>query len=282
MESIFNWLATIALGMALVSTAASKGTPPPCTAGVCFVNDASKLAYEKANNCTFQSTACSTLNAQTQCCVTDPKTHQQTLIDKQITKPPASFNWTTYVQECPKMHQSDSPPDALWKTCVPGKIQDPSDATDFYTIIKAQKNSTNPNARTYCIDGCSTPPKVVTALFNAGSFLVADRENPSGYPSASFEPACSNHDICYQTCSASLTQSACDEQLLAQSDAACATIPPDVTVKKIISGGKAGPLTIYTNVRDACMTAAKRMNQGLYLFGKAAFQTRREQYCKCC
>jgi hypothetical protein len=266
----------LAASSALVCLTASAATVTAlnspvatCSGGICFMSPAAKAAYEKANNCTFSG--CPNLNAQTQCCVTDSTTGKQTPVAKQITSAPQTFNWANYVNECTNMHQSEAKPDALWQSCTVGKKQSPS---DDYTIIQVKQNPNDPNARPYCIDGCSTPPPVVRALYLAGTFLVADRNDPSGVPSASFLPACSNHDICYQTCSASLNESTCDQQLLNQSDAACQTIPANQT------GKNAYGFTV--NVRNSCLSAASTMYKGLQEFGSKAFNMRREQMCQCC
>jgi hypothetical protein len=240
-----------------------------CSGGICFSSPAAKAAYEKANNCTFSG--CPNLNAQTQCCVTDPSTGKQTPVDKQISSAPKTFSWQNYVKECTNMHQSDAKPDSLWQSCTVGKKQSSS---DDYAIIRVMQNPNDPNARPYCIDGCSTPPSVVGALFALGIFLVPDRNDPSGVASASFLTACSNHDVCYQTCSASLDESACDKQLLSQSDAACQTIPANQT--SYTTQGQ------IIGVRDSCLAAAQTMYEGLVKYGSKAFNMRREQMCQCC
>jgi len=275
LKALLRGLQVVAFGTLLSFGASSAPVTPlnapvaACAGGICFLTPAAKAAYEKANNCTFPN--CPNLNAQTQCCVIDPSSGKSTPVDKQITSTPKSFNWANYVKQCPNMHQSESKPDSLWQSCTVGKKQSPS---DDYPILQVKQNPSDPNARPYCIDGCSTPPGVVRTLYLAGIFLKEDQNDPSGVPSASFLPACSNHDICYQTCSASMDQSACDQQLLNQSDAACQTIPPNQTAKNAYG--------FTVNVRSKCLSAASTMNTGLKDFGSKAFNMRREQMCQCC
>ena len=105
------------------------------------------------------------MNAQTQCCVTDPKTHSPAMVEKQVTAANGSVNWVSYVKQCPSMHQSDAPPDALWQACKVGRKQSPA---DDYPIMVVKSNPSDPKVRPYCIDGCSTPPNVVSALYHLG------------------------------------------------------------------------------------------------------------------
>ena len=176
------------------------------------------------------------------------------------------------------MTQNSAPPDALWAQCVVGHKHSPS---DDYNVVLVEKNG---SSRDYCIDGCSTPPGAVTSLWRSGIFIFQDKDNPTGNgpggfgPSSSFFNACAQHDRCYQTCSMGTDQSACDNKLLADMLAACATIPPAHTTTFIGNLGR--PKTV--NTREKCTSAANDMHTGLQVGGSGAFKTRRSQYCQCC
>lgn len=249
--------------------------PKICEVHACFKDEAVKKQFESQNNCKFVSKdLCGDkpLDTAKQCCGKDATTGNAKVKNKQATQLDPNFDWPIYQKECPNMRQSEAPPDSVWQQCTVGQRQNP--ATDDWPILVVKQNATNPNARPYCIDGCSTPKNVVDVLYSTGIFLVENKDNPTGYSGASFLNACSNHDICYQTCGASFDQTTCDNKLLTESFNACEIIPRDLTT-----------IDVLGNVRhtySACKNAANKMNTGLYLKGKAAFLTRKQQYCQCC
>ena len=256
-------------------TMSCAGPPKACVEQVCFKNDASKLQYEQQNNYKFANKELcgdKPLDAATQCCGKDAKSGDAKIKSRQITQLDSNFDWASYQKECANMRQSEGKPDGLWAQCVIGKRQDP--ATDDWPILTVQKNFGNSNARPYCVDGCSTPRSVVNSLYNFGVFLVEDKENPSGFPGASFVGACSTHDVCYQTCGPSYDQDSCDNKLLSDSLHACEVIPRNHV--SIDSFGDS------RNTFAACRNAANKMNTGLQVGGKKAFSTRKQQYCQCC
>ena len=177
------------------------------------------------------------------------------------------------------MKQSGAPPDALWAQCEVGQKHNPS--KDDWVVAIKEKNGAS---RDYCIDGCSTPPAVVNLLWRTGVFIFEDKDNPTGKgpggigATSSFFNACAAHDRCYQTCSIGVDQSACDNRLLTDSLAACATIPPAHTTTFINNLGESDD----ENTRAKCEGAANKMHTGLQAAGSPAFKTRRTQYCQCC
>lgn len=256
-------------------TMSCNGPPTVCDVHACFRNEAVKKKYEKENNCKFSNKGfCDDkpLNDATECCVKDSKSGDAKILNKQITRINPDFNWATYQRECTNMRQSEAPADALWAQCVVGQRHS---INDNWTITEVIKNS---KARTYCIDGCSTPPDAVEAAFRAEIFLVRNKDNPSGFPTASFYNACKAHDICYQTCN-NTSQNGCDRNLLNSSRQACATIPRENTTRVTTFGWPHDE-----NTRDKCNLAANRMFTVLSQlnFGAAAFHLRRQQMCQCC
>lgn len=243
-----------------------------CAAGLCFRNPQDEARFEKEQHCKFgELCGNQVFKPESQCCGRDLN-GQSAIQPKVAGALNPKFNWANYQKMCPNMRQSEAPPDATWRQCVVGQRHDP--ATDDWNILAVQPNLANPKARSYCVDGCSTPRAAVETLFNLGIFLVADKDNPTGFPEASFVSACSAHDVCYQTCGAAYDQTTCDDRLLADSLRACEVIPRDHT--SIDASGD------VRNTFRACRNAANKMNTGLYLGGAKAFATRKQQYCQCC
>jgi hypothetical protein len=246
-----------------------------CTANSCFANEVEKEKFEKANNCKFPNDTplCGTakIDKATQCCGKDAQTGKPSVRDRLMTQLNPDFKWDDYVKQCPAMRQREGGPDALWNQCVVGQRHDPND--DDWPVIVVQPNLLNSNARPYCVDGCSTPNQIVSYAVTAGIFLVKDKDNPTGFPGASFIGGCSAHDVCYQTCSQN-TQTDCDNRLLANNLANCENIPANHKTPNIIGVG--------ISTRGICVGAATAMHAGLWAGGKAAFSRRRQQYCQCC
>jgi hypothetical protein len=243
--------------------------------------------YEKENNCFFQPSGCQGMDSANQCCSKDEVTGKSKPVDKQIKSLDSKYDWSAYKKQCPQMKQSESPPDELWAQCVKGQKHS---SADDWVVTEVLRSSTSANARTYCIDGCSTPPGIVTALVRAGVFIFSDKDNPTGAgpggfgAGSSFYNACKAHDICYQTCS-NTSQASCDAKLLADSLAACNTIPADheTTFKNNFG------FNDVENTREKCESAANKMNTGLSPKfgdvgggGASAFKQRRQQMCQCC
>ena len=303
--SIYDFLRTV-LWMAVLSTtaAADLGLQPrptcdptkmscapdaqtkPCPPQNCLADSAAQVQFEKVNNCVFPASACGSFNKDTQCCGKDPRTGKPRVIDKVMNKKDVispgldSFTWVNYTMSCPNKKQNDAPPNALWQKCHVGKIHMPDDPDDYYKVTEVQENGT---ARPYCIEGCSIPPLVVATSKALGIFLPnGDRNNPSGYQTASFESACNSHDVCYQTCKDD--QMTCDKRLKDDMIAACGVIPPahETLTGFTIVGGVLLPK--FNNTRQKCMDAANSMFTvlGPWKFGTPAFNLRRQQYCQCC
>ncbi|WP_138927792.1 hypothetical protein [Verminephrobacter aporrectodeae] len=250
-----------------------------CTANLCFRNAEARREYEQRNNCTiFDGDLCASrvVNSATQCCVMDSVTQISKIQQKQYTKLNKKFNWDIYSKECTKMQQSQAKPDELWAQC---KVGQKHSANDDYPVVHVEQNG---SARTYCIDGCSTPPEIVKLSAFSGIFIYADRNNPTGAGpggignSSSFFGACSSHDKCYQTCIAN-DQSVCDNNMLSDMQVVCNGIPADheTTFKGLLGENS-------VNTRHACLLAAEKMHTGLRKFGSSAFNLRRQQYCQCC
>lgn len=125
-----------------------------CPSNICLRDTQIREKYERENNCIFpDSSLCGgkKVDADTQCCIKDARTNKSRIRQKQYTSLDKSFDWNAYRQECEDMQQSEAPPDALWKQCVVGQ---PHSDKDNYPVMKVE---TNGKARSYCIDGCSTP-----------------------------------------------------------------------------------------------------------------------------
>ena len=256
-------------------TMSCVGTPKICAVQACLKSDAIKQQFEQQNSCKFQNKGLcgdKPIDGATQCCGKDENSGNAKIKDRQITQLDSKFDWASYQKECPNMRQSEGKPDGLWAQCVVGQRQ--NSATDDWPILVVQKNSVNPKVRPYCIDGCSTPRSVVKSLYNLGVFLVADKDNPSGFPGATFVGPCSSHDVCYQTCGPANDQDSCDNKLLAESLRACEAIP-----RNHVS------IDVFGNSRStfgACKNAANKMNTGLQFGGKNSLFIRKQQYCQCC
>ncbi len=292
----FTKAAIVLSGLAVAGTAwAQCGitqsciSPPPgilppitslCEVNMCFSSRENRERYERENNCIFpDNSLCGgkKVDSETQCCVKDARTQKSKIRQKQYTKLDKSFDWNSYKQECVDMQQSEAPPDSLWRQCVVGQ---PHANDDDYAVMKVESNG---NARSYCIDGCSTPPSAIKIATSMGYFIFPDRNNPTGGGAggigeqSSFLAACSNHDRCYQTCSES-NQENCDDSMLADMQAVCRNIPTDHETR--YQGNL--DITRTKNTLEACISAAEDMHSVLRKFGSGAFNNRRQQYCQCC
>jgi hypothetical protein len=253
--------------------------PAACAGEACFRDQAARERHEEAYNCRFPPDAlCAgrTINRDTQCCGRDPVSGNDAIQVKQSSAIDRNFDWQAYTRRCPNMRQSEGRPDALWAQCVVGQRHSPS---DNWNIVEVLRNPSSPSARSYCIDGCSTPPAAINIAYNTNIFLVRDKDNPTGHQNSSFFNACRAHDICYQTCGASNTQAACDLNLRNDSRSACRTIPAEHTTTVTTFG-----ITSSVNTQARCIAAADRMfdilsNLGL---GESAFNLRKQQMCQCC
>lgn len=251
-----------------------------CQVNMCFNSAESREKHERENNCIFpDSSLCGgkKVDSDKQCCVKDIRTKKNKIRQKQYTALDKSFDWNIYRQECIDMQQSEAPPDSLWKQCVVGQ---PHSSSDNYAVMKVESNG---SARSYCIDGCSTPPAAVNVATSLGYFIFPDRNNPTGEGAggigeqSSFLNACSNHDRCYQTCGES-TQDNCDDRMLADMQTVCRDIPENHQTN--FEGNL--NITRSINTRAACISAAEDMHSALRKFGSGAFKIRRQQYCQCC
>ncbi len=231
-----------------------------CQASVCFANQDAKRRFEEANNCIFIKDPCEHLK-ENQCCGKDPKTRGKLAVDKQAQTINKNFDWQQYQKMCPEMKQNEAETDALWRQCRVGQKHDPQ---DDYPIQIVEKNG---NARTYCIDGCSTPPGAVSSLYRAGIIMAKDKDTPSGYPQASFLSACVDHDICYQTCATNQKQDNCDLDLKRKALNSCENIPKDHITNHPFRGAK------YTFFE--CLSAASAYYEGLKLGGAEAYKKRK-------
>jgi hypothetical protein len=247
-----------------------------CKVQACFANEAAKAQYERESNCKFvNKNLCGDkpIDEAKQCCGNDAKNGTVKIKDRVNTQLDPKFSWQTYRQECQNLRQSEGRPDALWRQCVVGQRHA---ADDAYPVVIVESNGA---ARPYCIDGCSTPPRVVKALYKANIFLFENKDNPTGFLTSSFFNACGTHDKCYQTCNGN-DQRFCDNELLNNMLAACATIPADDETAIVTFG-----VSYNVNTRDKCISAASNMHTGLstpIVGGVNAFNRRRQQYCQCC
>lgn len=268
-------------------TMTCTGTPPGipgvglsgvCRPGACLKDDKAREDYAKKHDCTFPpGDTCGEkpINTSLQCCTKDAQSGKAKIKSKQITVLDGEFNWDNYKKECTGMRQSEAPPDGLWAKC---EVDKKHSETDDWVVKEVVKNPIGPEARTFCVDGCSTPPGAITAAFKLNIFLVKDKDNPTGHANSSFYSGCKSHDICYQTCSTT-SQLTCDTNLREQSLAACELIPPDTTTTITTLG-----ITSTVNTRFKCRDAAREMFKILSTlgFGAKAFNLRRQQMCQCC
>lgn len=277
--ALFAAFVHMAFGQSKVCVGLACSKPPKlCENGMCFRNKDDEKKFEKENGCVFGELCGTTvISSETTCCGKNLATGAPQPQDKYVTHfNDAGFNYADYQKTCPSMRPNEAKPDANWAQCVVGRKH--SDADDW-PIREVRPNG---SARTYCIDGCSTPPKAVTAMYSIGHALAKDKDNPSGVPSASFYNACAAHDVCYQSCDPSKTQRTCDDQLLVDSQAACNTIPATQTASTWTRG--------TVNVRAECLATAADMHDALSrgfagmaaLSGRNAFNHRKQQYCQCC
>ncbi|MDO8892791.1 MAG: hypothetical protein Q7V00_13165 [Sulfurimicrobium sp.] len=258
-------------------------TPANCKGTQCFSTLEDQAKFEKENNCKFGTdNFCGgkPLDKETQCCGKNETTGADKIQTKQATTENSNFDWATFRKQCPNMKQSEGVADGLWSQCKVGQLHA---ADDDWPVREKVKNPSNPNARDYCIDGCSTPPNIVTSLYRSGVFIFNNKDNPTGAgprgfgEGSSFYGACSNHDICYQTCN-STSRSTCDNNLLADMQAACNRVPVDHITTFTNNLG----FQDNENTRQKCHSAANTMHTGLRVGGGSAFNKRRQQYCQCC
>lgn len=249
-----------------------------CEVHACFKGAGAKAQYEVQNNCKFLAKGLcgdKPFDDAKRCCGKDAKTGSAKVKDRQITQFDSSFDWATYQKECPDMRQSEAPPDGIWQQCFVGQKHSPS---DHWPVKEVIQNPVIPNARKYCVDGCSTPPGAVTAAYAVEIFLVEDKDNPTGHPNSSFYGACKAHDLCYQSCD-TRNQLDCDSKLRSDSFGVCNTIPKQHTTTITTMG-----ISHDVNTRAKCIGASNRMFNILsdLNFGAKAFKTRRQQMCQCC
>lgn len=260
-----------------VSSCLPEPEKPECDVTVCFNSAEGRREFEISHDCAFPpSSPCGEFDNTTQCCGRNPRTGEATVIDKVFSTPGVlmpgfdSFAWTNLKMACPNRRQNDAPEDDAWKLCRVNEIHDEKD--DDYEIMHVWENGT---ARPFCIDGCSTPPGAVNALYGLGYFLARDRNNPIGHSEySSFLAPCIDHDVCYQTCNKDQTE--CDDEFLVEMISACSLIPHhSLSIRWFPSPGILG-------TRNHCMRAANIMHRGLQIGGHTAFNKRRQQYCQCC
>ena len=262
------WQPALAFAWVVSTTAASAaGMPgltiqPDCGVGICTATSSVLSSFQQQKSCTASPTPCPGIDSATQCCAKNPKTGKNVAAPKQDTSPNTQFDLATFSKECANMKQRQAKPDAFWASCKVGQLQSPK---DDYPMLVVKPFPGDPIARPYCIDGCSTPPSAVSTLYCLGIFPAKDRNDLTDVPAASFLNACSNHDICYQTCDASKSQSTCDKALLSQMQAACQNAP--TTFWRVDSSGV--PLTL----RDGCLGPADAMYAGLVVEGTSGFTT---------
>ncbi|WP_265286056.1 hypothetical protein [Verminephrobacter eiseniae] len=281
------WMAAFIASASWAQCGVTQSCIPPspiatvCSPRICFLNAEARARYEKENNCHMLDANSKTCNRKaidtdTQCCVRHAGLGVGKIRQKQYTKLDRSFMWDVYAKECINMKQSQAVPDKLWSQCEAGQKHS---ASDNYPVMLVEQNG---SARSYCIDGCSTPAAAVKAAAFVGIFIFADRNNPTGAgpggigDASSFLAACSKHDRCYQTCNSN-NQQTCDNEMLSDMKAVCFRISKDHTTT---FDGNFGQETI--NTHEACLSAANAMHTGLRKFGSNAFNLRRQQYCQCC
>jgi hypothetical protein len=272
--------AQVACNPAIQSCVSTPTPTKECDVRACMTA-ADRTKYEKENDCAFLPNGCQGMDSAKQCCSKDETTGKSKPVDKQITTIGDKYDWSAYQKQCPQMKQSESPPDGLWAQCAVGRPHDPTD--DKWNIVEVISNG---SARSFCVDGCSTPQAAIDAAIFARIFLVNDKDNPIGHPNSSFYEACKAHDICYQSCNKT-SQATCDVNLRDASLAKCNNIPVEHTtsVPNYIGNG-----TTTVNTRQKCVQAANKMHQILSPFnndevgggGATAFKKRRQQMCQCC
>jgi len=258
--------------------------PGVCTGNACFKNMAAKEKHEKDYNCLFPADAlCNgkAFKSDLSCCGKNANNGKDEIQIKQSKTVSAGFKWEDYIKQCPNIKQSEGESDNLWSRCAVGQRHS---ASDTWPVQEVEANPNNPNARSYCIDGCSTPPVAINSLKNTGHFIFADKDNPTGAGvggiggATSFYGACATHDRCYQSCEKSKDQDSCDNQLLQNMMAVCNAVPANHITTFINNLGFSGNV----NTRSKCIGAANKMHTGVYWGGKNAFNLRRQQYCQCC
>lgn len=253
-------------------------TPKVCEARACFRDDAAKAQFESQNNCEFLAKGLcgdKPFDDAKQCCGKDAQSGKAKVKDRQSTQFDSKFDWESYRKECPNMRPSEAPPDGFWQQCFVGQKHSPS---DHWPVKEVIQNPVIPNARKYCVDGCSTPPGAVTSAYAVEIFLVEDKDNPTGHPNSSFYGACKAHDLCYQSCD-TRNQLDCDRKLRGDSFGVCNTIPTHHTTTITTMG-----ISHDVNTRAKCIGASNRMFNILsdLNVGAKAFKSRRQQMCQCC
>jgi hypothetical protein len=275
----------LTLVLSITSTLAQGLIKKPkklCTAEVCLKSPEEEEAqFERQNNCIFGSQCgAEVIKTSTQCCGRNLYSGQPEPQQKVASRLNPDYDWDAYKYRCLGMRQSEAPPSEIWSQCIVGQKHS---ADDDYAVVSVEANG---SSRSYCIDGCSTPPKVVDGLYKSGTFIFKDKDNPTGAgvggygADSSFYGACAAHDKCYQTCSNN-DQKSCDDKLLTDSLAVCGKIPSD---HRTLIRDNSGVETLLST-RERCSIAAQVMHAGLRTplpQSKAAFKIRRQQYCQCC
>lgn len=144
--------------------------------------------------------------------------------------------------------------------------------------------------RPHEIDGCSggiaQDPTNYGGLYVpyiTGSQQYNQASTAFGQPQASPSPVinlpCNNHDINYQTCSATNQQATWDSQIYTEAVAVCNNAYPATCPAAIAAVGKCGA---YADERQLCQDLASETYTGLQAFGFGAYYERQTQYCLCC
>jgi hypothetical protein len=213
------------------------------------------------------------------CCVESLQTPgNHTLVDKVLNNP-SQMDWEHYKNQCKNM----KPREGKNESCVVGGIQNPK--TDDWPVQEIVQNPNNPNARPYCVDGCSIPPAILNGGVAIGMAAInATHDNPVGHPQSSFYGVCKTHDICYQTCDKNINQEDCDSNLKNNAIAVCKKIPLEDEIELISNLGLGG-VKKY-NAREFCEAKARQFYLALSTEklngGKSSFNQRRQEMCQCC
>lgn len=267
-----------------MSCGGEKGSVPgSCQIYACFKDSKAKRQYEDENNCNFPSgVVCNgkEIDEENQCCGRNAETGSNEIQEKQIKSLRDDFDWDVYRKRCPNMRQSEGAPDELWVQCIVGEKHS---SKDYWPVVEVLPNLEHQKARSYCIDGCSTPPSIVAALYRSGVFIFMDKDNPIGNGDGgsgvgvSFYDSCKKHDICYQSCS-SIDRKICDLVMLENMKDVCLRVPVDHITRYRNNIG----VWVKTLTQDHCINAAEQMYVGLRAGGGSAFAIRKQQYCQCC
>ena len=90
---------------------------------------------------------------------------------------------------------------------------------------------------------------------------------------------CNRHDVCYQTCAKSDTQSSCDGAFQTDMDGVCLAAYPATCP---YSGLAAVACPAFFVERAACYSSSSLYATGVGGFGGSAYQNRQTGYCQCC